>query len=51
MLLNKEKLTMLQNSSLIHGDFTVGSAICYKRKCDKSRQRKPLGFSRATQQI
>ena len=32
MLLNRDKLIMLQNSTLIHGDLPVGSAICHKQR-------------------
>lgn len=32
MLLNKEKIKMLQNLLLIHGDLLVGCAIYYKSK-------------------
>ena len=32
MLFNWEKLIMLQNSLLIHGDLTAESARCYKQK-------------------
>ena len=37
MLINREKLIMFQNLSLIHIDIPVGPAICYKLKIKKSK--------------